>query len=62
MTFPAGVYLFKASNGNTRIFKIFSKLRIKHQKDIDVDLAPLLLTFEQISHIVLVFLLLTMND
>ena len=45
---PAGIYLFKLSNGNTKkLWKIYSGVFI--------------VNFEQISHIILVFSLLILN-
>ena len=51
--FPAGIYLLKINNRNTRTkYKICSKLTIKTINIVN---------FEHISHVVLVFLLLTLN-
>ena len=52
--FPANLYLFKVKNKNTRKrCEIFLKLTIKHQNDVNDIL--------HISHLFLVFLLLTLN-
>ena len=51
---PVDTYLFKASNGNTRTMcEIYSKLTINNGASI--------VNFEDISHIDLVFPLLTLN-
>ena len=61
--FPAGIYLLKVNNRNTRTrCEICSKLTIKtperrHQRRSGV----FIVNFEHISHLVLVFLLLTLN-
>ena len=50
---PAGIYLLKVNNRNTRTrCEICSKLTTK---------TPIIVNFEHISHPVLVFLLLTLN-
>ena len=60
---PAGIYVLKVSNNNTRTrCEICSKLRIKgperrHWRRSGV----FILNFEHIPHLVLVFLLLTLN-
>ena len=55
--FPAGIYLLKVNNRNTRTrCEIYSKLT---RKTPERRLASL--NFEHISHLVLVFLLLTLN-
>ena len=60
---PAGIYLFKVNNGNTRTrCEICSELTIKtperrHWRCFGV----FIVNFGQISHLVLVFLLLTLN-
>ena len=61
-----GIYLFKASNGNTRTnCEIYSKLTMKrhHNGFLDGILVSgvFIADFEQISYIVLVFALLTLN-
>ena len=53
----AGIYLFKVNNGNIiTVCKICSKLTIKTERS-----GVFIVNFEQISHIVLVFPLLTLN-
>ena len=68
--YPTGIYLFKVNNGNRTMYETCLKLTKKHQNVvIHVVLASLLVTlnrfhignFEQISHIVLVFPLSTLN-
>ena len=55
---PAGIYLLKVNNINTRTrFEICSKLTIK----ILASFWYLYCNFEHISHLVLVFLLLALN-
>ena len=60
---PVGIYLLKVNNRNTRTrFEICSKLTIKtperrHQHRSGI----FIVNFERISHLVLVFLLLTLN-
>ena len=60
---PAGIYLLKVNNRNTRTrCEICSKLTIKiperrHKRRSGV----FIVNFEHISHLVLVFLLLTLN-
>ena len=60
---PAGIYLLKANNRNTRTRReICSKLTIntperRHWRRSDI----FIVNFEHISHLVLVFLLLTLN-
>ena len=57
---PAGIYLFKVSNRNTRpMSEICSKLTVKTPKRR--RFGAFIVNFEQIAHIVLVFLLLTLN-
>ena len=54
---PVDIYLFKARNRNTRtICKISSKFTIKTPECV------LIVNFEKISHIVLVFLLFTLKE
>ena len=61
--YPAGIYLFKVNNRNTRTrCEICSKLTIntperRHWRRSGV----FIVNFEHISHLVLVFLLLTLN-
>ena len=62
--YPAGIYLFKVSNRNTRTRREISlKLTLKTPKRRHWhDFGVLLLTFLHLfSHLVLVFLLLTVN-
>ena len=55
---PAHIYLFKVNNRNTRkTCEIWLKLTIKQQNDIGV----FIVNFEHISHLFLLFLLLTLN-
>ena len=62
-TYRTGIYLLKVNNGNTRIgCEMCSKLTIKtperrHWQRSDVFIVD----FEHISHLVLMFLLLTLN-
>ena len=54
---PAGIYLRKVNNSNTRTrFEICSKLTIKRRHS-----GVFIVNFEHISHLVLVLLLLTLN-
>ena len=56
---PAGIYMFKGNTRNTRTkCKICSKLTIKTNL---VRSGVFIVNFEHISHLVLVFLLLTLN-
>ena len=63
MLFPVGIYLLNVNNRNTRTScEICSKLTIKtperhHWRHSDV----FIVNFEHILHLVLVFLLLTLN-
>ena len=53
---PAGNYMFKVNNRNTRTScEICSKLTIKFTNKVNI------VNFELISHLVLVFLLLTLS-
>ena len=53
---PAGIYLFKVNNGNTRtICKMCSKLIIKTQERRQYHSGVFIVNFEQTSHIALVF-------
>ena len=55
----AGIYLLKVNNRNTRTrFEICSKLAIKTPERRS---GVFIVNFEHISHLVLVFLLLTLN-
>ena len=60
---PAGIYFFKVDNGNTRTMcEIRSKLTIKtserrHWRRYGI----FIVNFEQVSHIALVFPLLSLN-
>ena len=57
----AGIYLFKVNNRNTRImFEICSKLTIKILERLRRS-GVFIVNLEQISHIILFFLLLTLN-
>ena len=62
--YPAGIYLFKVDSRNTRTMcEVCSKLTIKtperrHWRRSGV----FIVNFEQISHIVLIYLLLTLNN
>ena len=60
---PAGIYLVKVINGNTRTrCEICSKLTIKTPERRQWRLSGVfIVNFELISHLVLVFLLLTLN-
>ena len=61
---PAGIYLFKVKNGNTRTVGEFSSnLTIKTPEQRQYNrLSVFIVNFEQISHTVLVFpLLMTLN-
>ena len=56
---PAGIYLLKVNNRNTRTTcEICSKLTIKISLLIS---GIFIVNFEHVSHLVLVFLLLTLN-
>ena len=61
--FPAGIYLLKVSNKNTRArCEICSKLTIKIPERRQWRCSGIfIVTFEHITHLVLVFLLLTLN-
>ena len=62
VTVPAGIYLLKVNNRNTRArCKICSKLIIKHQNNAWRHCGVFIVNFELISHLVLVFLMLTLN-
>ena len=61
--FPAGIYLFKVNNRNTRTrCEICSKLTINTPERRQWRRSGVfIVNFEHISHLVLVFLLLTLN-
>ena len=63
LVIPGGIYLFEVNNGNTRAMcEISSKLTIKTpEQHLWRRLCVFIINFEQISHIVLVFPLLTLN-
>ena len=59
--FPANIFLFKAYNRNTwKRCEICSELTIKHKNDVSRS-RDLIINFEHISQIFLVFLLLTLK-
>ena len=61
---PVGSYLFKANNRNPRArCEICSKLKVKIPERCHCRLCPgvFIVNFEHISHLVLVFLLLTLS-
>ena len=62
---PAGIHLFKVNNGNVRTMrKICSKIKTPERRQWRRQRARsgiFIVNFEQISHIVLVFPLLTLN-
>ena len=60
---PAGIYLFKVNNGNTRAMcESCSKLKVKTPERRQWSHSGVfIVNFEQISHIVLVFPLLVLN-
>ena len=60
---PAGIYLFKVNNRNTRIrCEIGSKLTIKTPERRQWSRSGVyIVNFDHISHLVLVLLLLTLN-
>ena len=60
---PAGIYVFKVNNGNTKIrCEICSKITIKTPQGCHWHCPGVfIVNFEDISHLVLVFLLLTLN-
>ena len=60
---PAGIYLFKVNNRNTRTrCEIYSKLTINTPERRQWRRSGVfIVNFEHISHLVLVFLLLTLN-
>ena len=63
MLVSAGIYLFKVNNRNTRTrFEKCSKLTIKTPERRQWSrFGVCIVNFEHISHLVLVFLLLTLN-
>ena len=61
-TCPAGLYLFKINNGNTRpMCEIRSKLTVTKPKRRCYRSGVFILNFEQIPHIVMVFQFLALN-
>ena len=60
---PASIYLFKVSKGKTKtVREIRSRLIIKTpERCQSYRFSVFIVNFEQISHIVLMFLLLTLN-
>ena len=59
---PAGNYLFKVNNRNTGTrCELCSKLTIKNQNDDIGVFGVFIVNFEYISHLLLVFLLLTLS-
>ena len=59
---PAGIYLLKVNNRNTRArYKICSKLITKTPERRRRRPGVFIVNFEHISHLILVFLLLTLN-
>ena len=59
---PAGIYLLKVNNRNTRTrCEICSKLTIKTQERHRRHSCVFIVNFEHISHLLLEFLLLTLN-
>ena len=63
MNLPAGNYMFKINNRNTRTrCEICSKLKVKTQERHQWRRSAVyVVNFEHISHLVLVFLLLTLS-
>ena len=61
--FPVGIYLLKVNHKNTRTrYKIYSKLTKKTPEPCHWRRSSVfIINFEHISHLVLVFLLLTLN-
>ena len=61
--YPAGNYMFKVNNRNVRTrYKLFSKLTIKVSKQRRRRSDVFVVNFEHISHLFLVFLLLTLRS
>ena len=59
---PAGIYLLKVSNRNTKTrFEICSKLTIKTPERRQWRRSGVFVNFKHVSHLVLVFLLLTLD-
>ena len=59
---PVGIYLLKVNDRNTRArFEICSKLTIKTPEQRLASFDVFIVNFEHISHLVLVFLLLTLR-
>ena len=63
LSIPAGIYLLKVNNKNIRaMFEICSKLTIKIPERRHSGRSGIfIVNFEHISHLVIVFLLLTLN-
>ena len=63
MTIPAGSYMFKVNNKNTRTrYEICSNLTIKTPEQRQWRYSGVIIVnFEHISHLALVFLLLTLS-
>ena len=63
MSYPAGIYLLKGDNRNTKTrCEIYSELTIKTPEQRQLRRSDIfIVNFEHISHIVLVFLLSTLN-
>ena len=63
MTNPAGIYLLKVNNRNTRkMCEICSKLTIKTPEQRHCRRSGVfIINFEHMSHLVVMFLLLTLN-
>ena len=60
--YPAGIHLLKVNNRNARTrCEICSKLTIRTPERYHCRSGVFIVNFEQISHLVLVFLLLTLN-
>ena len=58
----AGIYLFKVNSRNTRTWcEIYSKLIIKTSERHQLPRSCVFINFDHISHLVLMFLLLTLN-
>ena len=59
---PTNIYLFKVNNGSTRkSCEIFSKLTTKTPERCRRSSGVFIVNFENISHLFIVFLLLTLN-
>ena len=58
----AGIYLLKVNNKNTRTrYEIYSKLTIKTPEERQWRRSVVFINFKHISHLALVFLLITVN-